>query len=295
MSAPTVNVATHLAALAAREPGRAAVHMPHRGGYRTLTFAELDTLSGQLARGLEGVGVGRGVRTVLMLPPSLDFFALTFALFKVGAVPVLIDPGMGVRNLGKCLAEARPEAFIGVPKAHVARRVLRWARNTIRVTVTTGRRLFGGKRTVDQLRRIGEILGPLPVADTRSDEMAAILFTSGSTGVAKGVVYTHGVFAAQVECLRAVYGIEPGEVDLSTFPLFALFGPALGMTAVIPEMDPTRPARVDPTRIIAAAERFGVTNLFGSPALVNRVGRYGAERGIKLPTLRRVISAGAPV
>jgi olefin beta-lactone synthetase len=120
MSAPTVNVATHLAALAAREPDRAAVHMPHRGGYRTLTFAELDRLSGQLARGLQEVGIRRGVPTVLMVVPSLDFFALTFALFRVGAVPVLIDPGMGVRNLGKCLAEARPEAFVGIPKAHLA-------------------------------------------------------------------------------------------------------------------------------------------------------------------------------
>ncbi|MBO0697560.1 MAG: AMP-binding protein [Zavarzinella sp.] len=300
MSRPDpVNVATHLSALAAGDPDRAAVVLPRlrSGKVETaqLTFAELDRVSGQLARGLDRVGIRRGVRTVLMVPPSLDFFALTFALFKVGAVPVLIDPGMGIRNLGKCLREAEPEAFIGIPKAHVARRVLRWARKTIRTTVTTGRRIFGGKYTVNQLRRVGELLGPLPVADTRAEETAAVLFTSGSTGVAKGVVYTHGIFAAQVESLKAVYGIRPGEVDLSTFPLFALFGPALGMTAVIPEMDPTRPARVDPTRIIDAVERFAVTNLFGSPALLNRVGRYGVEHGSKLPTLKRVISCGAPV
>src|SRR5262245_34152306 len=103
------------------------------------------------------------------------------------------------------------------------------------------------------------------------------------------------MFAAQVECLKHVYAIEAGEVDLCTFPLFALFAPALGMTAVIPEMDATRPARVDPIKIIRAVEHFRVTNLFGSPALIDRVGRYGAVRGVKLPTLRRVISAGAPV
>jgi olefin beta-lactone synthetase len=295
MSATTVNVAMHLSKMAVREPDRAAVHMPSRGGYQTLTFAELDRLSGELARGLETIGIRRGVRTVLMVAPSLDFFSLTFAMFKVGAIPVLIDPGMGIRNLGTCMSEAKPEAFVGIAKAHVARRVLRWARDTIRVTVTTGSRLFGGQHTLRELRAIGGALGPLPVADTRADETAAILFTSGSTGVAKGVVYTHGIFAAQVENLKQIYGIEHGEIDLSTFPLFALFGPALGMTAVIPQMDSTRPANVDPTKIIAAVERFGVTNLFGSPALINRVGRHGSERGIKLPTLRRVISAGAPV
>src|SRR5205085_9257549 len=116
-----------------------------------------------------------------------------------------------------------------------------------------------------------------------ADETAAILFTSGSTGIAKGAVYTHGIFAAQVEALRRLYDIRPGEIDLATFPLFALFAPALGMTAVIPDMDPTRPARVDPRKIIEAVEDWGVTNLFGSPALLNTVSRYGVQHGIKLP------------
>jgi olefin beta-lactone synthetase len=294
-----VNVADHLTALAAREPERAAVVWPRlrrdRIEITQLTYAELDQLSGHLARGMDDIGIRRGVRTVLMVRPSFDFFSLTFALFKVGAVPVLIDPGMGIRNLGKCLSEAEPEAFIGIPKAHVARRILRWAKGSIRITLTTGSRVFGGKHTLREFQKAGEKAGPLPIADTRADETAAILFTSGSTGIAKGAVYTHGNFAAQVEALKAIYAIEPGEVDLCTFPLFALFAPALGMTSVIPEMDPTRPVKVDPTRIIRAIEHFRVTNLFGSPALIDRVGRYGADRGAKLPTLRRVISAGAPV
>src|SRR6185436_10958889 len=124
-----------------------------------------------------------------------------------------------------------------------------------------------------QVERAGEHGDPI-LAPTAADEPAAILFTSGSTGVAKGAVYTHGIFAAQVEALRRLYGIEPAEVDLATFPLFALFAPALGMTAVVPDMDPTRPARVHPPNIIAAIEDWGVTNLFGSPALLNAVGRW---------------------
>ena len=298
-AAKIVNVATHLADMAVAEPHRLAVAFPHsrdragRVAYNQLTFLQLHQDSDSLAHGLESIGIRRGMRTVLMTPPSLEFFSLTFALFKIGAVPVLIDPGMGIRNLGRCLAEAEPAAFIGVPKSHLARKLLGWGRSTIRLTVTTGKRF--GQFRLDDLRERGRRESAFPMAATTGDETAAILFTSGSTGIAKGVDCTHGIFAAQIELLRRAYRIEPGEVDLSTFPLFALFGPALGMTAIIPEMNPTRPAQVEPTKIIEAIESFGVTNLFGSPALLDRVGRYGAAHGMHLPTLKRVISAGAPV
>jgi acyl-CoA synthetase (AMP-forming)/AMP-acid ligase II len=304
LSAPprdSVNIAAPLAAMAEKQPQTLAIAQPFgrdRHGhirYRHYTYRELNAESDALARGFEQIGICRGVRTVLMVTPSREFFALTFALFKLGAVIVLIDPGMGTKNLGVCLAEAEPEAFVGIPKAHLARLLFGWGRGSIRVSVTIGRRLGWGGYTLEQIRGLGGD-NSLPVrTDTRADEMAAILFTSGSTGVAKGVVYTHGIFAAQVEMLRRLYGIEPGEVDLPTFPLFGLFGPALGMTSIIPEMDATRPAHVDPRKILDTIRYFGVTNLFGSPALVQRVGRYATDHGIKLPTLRRVISAGAPV
>jgi acyl-CoA synthetase (AMP-forming)/AMP-acid ligase II len=296
-----VNVAAPLASLAASQPHTLAIAEPYRSDsagrihYRHLTYRELNEESDRLAAGLERIGIRRGVRTALMVPPGLEFYALTFALFKAGAVVVLIDPGMGVKGLGKCLAEAEPEAFIGVPKAHLARVLFAWAKKSVRVNVTVGPSFGWRGYTLDHVYRQGAMSGAFAMATTLPDETAAILFTSGSTGVAKGAVYTHGIFAAQVEMLRQVYGIESGEVDLPTFPLFGLFGPALGMTAVIPQMDPTRPATVDPLKILNAIHHFGVTNLFGSPALIRRVGAYGALNGVKLPTLRRVISAGAPV
>ncbi len=299
MASPPTNVAAHLAAMAAGFPDRAALHLPAARvrphgdtPHRAVTFAELAADTDALAHGLAAAGVARGTRAALMVPPSADFFALTFALLKVGAVPVLVDPGMGVRNLGTCLAEAEPTAFIGVPKAHVARRLLGWAKETVRVTVNVGRGRFFCDTAVSALRAAGAGKGPYPLPDVAPTDTAAILFTSGSTGVAKGAVYTHGVFAAQVELLKVVYGIEPGETDFCTFPLFALFGPALGMTCVIPDMNFARPARIDPRKATAQVRQFGATNLFGSPAVIRAL---GTAPGLDpLPTLRRVISAGAP-
>lgn len=298
---PFVNIASHVPAMAERRPHARAVVFPHgrdrqgRVSYTHYTFRQLHEESDAIAHGVEAVGIRRGVRTVLMVKPSLEFFALTFALFKVGAVPVLVDPGMGIRNLGQCLAEAEPKAFIGIPRAQIARVLLGWGRRTIQTLVTVGPRVTGSGHTLDRLRRTGLPKGPYPVARTGADETAAILFTSGSTGVPKGAVYTHATFASQVEILRDLYQIEPGEIDLATFPLFALFAPALGMTAIVPDMDATRPAQVHPRKIVEAIDNFGVTNMFGSPALLNRVGRYAAERHLLFPSLKRVLSAGAPV
>ncbi|NBR84065.1 MAG: peptide synthase [Verrucomicrobia bacterium] len=313
-------MSAHIAAMAARLPDAPAVFAPRRDRagqlhYDQLTFRELNADCDRLAIGFERIGIRRGVRTALMVPPSLDFFALTFALFRVGAVPVLIDPGIGLKNFGKCLAEAEPTGFIGIPKAHAARVLLGWSRKTISIPVTVGAKWFWGGHTLADVRRTG-MESPLPVTEserraslgTTTDgspigramlgapkDTAAILFTSGSTGVPKGVLYTHAMFAAQIDQLRQLYGIQPGEIDLPTFPLFALFGPALGMAEVLPEMDFTRPAQADPVKLVAAIKRFRVTNMFGSPALINRLGRHGEAHGVKLPTLRRAISAGAPV
>ena len=145
MSHTPFNVASHLARMAAEFPARVAIHFPRRGvkpvgesEHLAITFDQLNADADAIAHGLVAAGITRGSRTVLMVPPSPDFFALTFALFKVAAVPVLIDPGMGLRNLGKCLAEAEPEAFIGIAKAQAARRVLGWGKKTVRTTVNAG-------------------------------------------------------------------------------------------------------------------------------------------------------------
>ncbi|MFN8576336.1 MAG: fatty acid CoA ligase family protein [Candidatus Sericytochromatia bacterium] len=294
-----VNIASALDTTAEKQPDKLAILYPETRNskgeveYSSYTFRQLLEQSNIIADGLEKFGIKKGCRTVLMVKPSLEFFALTFALFKAGIVPVMIDPGMGTKNLKTCISEAEPEAFIGIPKAHIARLILGWGKNTIKKNVTVGNKLFWGGTTLKEIKKLGS--SNYKNAETKKEDMAAILFTSGSTGVPKGVVYNHGNFADQVEKLKALYTIEDGEIDLPTFPMFALFDPALGMTTVIPEMDFTAPAKADPQKLIYAIERFGVTNMFGSPALINTLSRYGEKNNIKLKTIKRTISAGAPV
>jgi acyl-CoA synthetase (AMP-forming)/AMP-acid ligase II len=296
-------VADVLPRMAAAQPDTTAIYFPTKRRdaqrqviYTHVSYRELDERSSRIAAGLHAVGIERGHRAALMVRPSPELFALTFGMFKAGVVPVMIDPGLGIRGLGQCLQRAQPSAFVGIPLAHAARIALRWARSTIVRTITVGRFALGG-HTLAAVEKLGEAAlraGRRP-EPTRGDEVAAVLFTSGSTGPPKGVVYRHRNFLAQVEAIREMFSIEPGEIDLPTFPMFALFDPALGMTTVLPDMDPTRPAEVDPRHVIEPIQRFGVTTMFGSPALLNTVGRYGAEHGITLPSLRRVIAAGAPM
>ena len=296
--------------MAMRQPHTMAVVVPDgrdRAGrvrYTHLTYRQLDQDSNRIAQGLKSFGIGRGTRAVVMVRPGLDFFSLVFALFKAGVVPVLIDPGIGLRNLGQCCREAEPEVFIGISKALWRGDVLGWGRGTVRQTILVGPASAGvlgsGFKTLDDVRRAGGELARPGIVPSASiallgpEEPAAILFTSGSTGSPKGAVYTHAIFQAQVESFRSLYAIEPGEIDLCTFPLFALFAPALGMTAIVPDMDPTRPARANPAKIFEAIDDFGVTNMFGSPALLRRLAQAGKSLSMTAAYLEARDLGGRP-
>ena len=295
-----VNIAERLRESARLFPQHKAVVFPAgrdalgRVLYSHLTFAQLDEESDRLAKGLIEFGVQPGHRLVLMVRPSLEFIALTFALFKTGAVAVLIDPGMGRSNIFDCLATVEPDGFVAIPIVQAVRAFNRRKFPSARFNVTVGgRRWFWGGKTYEELVEASR--EGFETAPTKATDPAAIIFTSGSTGPPKGVAYEHGMFDAQVELLRDFYEIKPGEVDLPGFPLFALFNSAMGVTTVIPDMDPTKPAQVDPLLILEAIRDQGVTQAFGSPAIWNRIGRHCEATGEKLGSLKRVLSAGAPV
>ena len=303
------NLCRHLVAAATNMPESLAVSVQQfvkgKYQYQELNFKQLDAQSNRIANALFDSGLKPGMKAVLMVTPSLEFFQLTFALFKTGIIPVIVDPGMGLKNLKQCFAESKPNAFIGIPKAHIARRLLGWGKDSIKLTINVDIPVASPKLPILQRMLTGAInLSDLLKQQTSTeftiklfdaDEMCAILFTSGSTGIPKGVVYSHRMFEAQITALKNDYHIQHGERDLATFPLFSLFGPALGMASIVPDMDASKPITANPKHIFAAIEKYQCSNMFVNPALLDVVGKAGQEVKHKLPSIKRVISAGAPV
>lgn len=291
------NISSLLTAAAQKWPDRQAIICPHRPdvlGRPSLTYRELDEGSSHLAAHLVGTKVPVGSRIIVMVRPGLDFVSIIFALFKAGLAPVMVDPGMGVRRMMRCLSEGRPSGIIGLPLAHLLSLTAPGSFKGVKVRVTLGRKYGWNGDTLADIMAAPRVGADLPVV-TREDDLAALLFTSGSTGPAKGVVYTHSMFRAQVEAIRDGFDIREGGVDLATFPLFGLFAPALGLTSIIPDINPAKPAKADPRKILEPIIKYGVSSLFASPTLLGNVCRFTHEHNLNLPSLRRVITAGAPV
>ena len=288
------NVAYFLAQQAEEHPNDVAVRAPigrMPGGairYAERSFEALDAEVSATAHYFAARGISRRARVLLMVRPGLDLIRIVFALFRMGAAPVVIDPGMGLKRFLNCVRHSQPEAVVGVTSAIWIARLFRSSFRGVDVKIIVNDKLES---------RIQTSVGRhnFKAVDSAKDELAAILFTSGSTGPAKGVCYEHGMFMTQVKAIRAHYGIEPGEVDLPMLPVFALFNPALGMCTVVPEMNPSRPATVDPEKIVRAIQQNAVTNSFGSPALWTKIARHCEANKITLPTIRRILIAGAPV
>ncbi len=275
-----------------------AIAEPQKSGrYRTITLADLDADTDNIAAALIADGVKPGMKLALFVRYGIDFISLVFALCKAGVTIVLIDPGMGIPRMLDCLAEVEPDGFVAVPAVQAARTVLNVTKRKFphaRFNITVGHRWFWGGKTLAPMRR-----QPCPsdfkMVQPGPEDLAAIIFTSGSTGPPKGVAFTHRMFNTQVEQIARRYSITPGEIDLACFPFFGLFDALMGVTAIIPDMDTSRPARVDPKKIVDAAERWKITQSFASPAVWNRVTEYCRQTGRRMTTLRRAVSAGAPV
>ena len=288
-----MNLASRLDHIAQTQPNKPAFifYTPRSKNWDTITFAQLADSTQHFVIGLqtlrsdsaEACPLIPGIRAALLTPPSADFFALAFAMLKLGIVPIIVDPAIGLKKVSQCLKESQPNIFLGNFFTHALRILFGWGKGSIKHNLSIPRLL----RNIPSLIPNSEFLIP-------NSSPAAIIYTSGSTGIPKGVLYTHANFASQLDMLQQTFDITQDEIDLPAFPLYALIDALLGVTSIIPDITFPIPKNINPAQTLSAIQEYQVTNTFASPIVLDKLANYGVQHNIKLPSLKRVITAGAP-
>ena len=295
----TYNVADSLRSHAQSRPDAPALRFPS-ARYRTnaptwdtWTFAELDRHSDGYARAFADHGVNAGDRTLVLLKPDLEFYATLFGLFKVGAVPVLLDPGMGLKALLACIERTCPRVLVGITPVHIVSTFARAPFATVALRFTRGIRLWWGGANLASAKRMAD--EPFALARLPADADAAIIFTSGSTGPAKGVASKQAMFHSQVHAIRDMLGLQPGWTDVQCFAAFALYDISMGLCSVIPQMNLSKPATADPKDILAAVSTFHPESAFASPIVWQNLSRHCVTEQVTIDSLKLAITVGAPI
>lgn len=284
-----------LRARAAERPDAVAVHFPIGrsigAGWRSVTFRELDAAADAHARGFAAHGLRPGDRTLLAVRPGAGFYALVFGLVRAGAVPVFIDPGMGPRAMLACIDAIEPVAVVAAPVADLVRRVARRPFRHVRRAFVDGFALPGAT----PLARVPIDGGPLPELPRDPDADAVIVYTSGSTGPAKGVAMTHRVMTSRVRHVQAMLDLRPGTVISETLLVYTVLEVCMGLTVVVPPMNLAKPATVDPDVVLATFDRFRPSVASASPVVWQRTVRRAEALGRRVDGLDKLLTTAAPI
>ncbi|MDR0351531.1 MAG: AMP-binding protein [Puniceicoccales bacterium] len=279
------NLTEDIDILAKTKPDLCAVMVPRRDlfgrlSYENISFYRLNQDITRVMVNLSAVKVCSGSRVLMMLRPGYEFICVFFSLLRLGAVPIVIDSGLGLRKFFSCAERSKPEFVIGEKIAWV---ILKFHRLPTVKFILTKSKLWA-KSSVSLA---GDING-----DSDPDAIAAVLFTSGSTGIPKGVIYRHRHFLAQLDILKKLYKFDEEAVDLTLLPVFMLFNPVLGRTTVLPEINPASPAKLDPKKFVQAAITSSATSSFGSPVLWKKIAKYCHMRDLILDQIKFIFLAG---
>jgi len=275
----------HFERTAASQPDKPAIiyFSKRMDAWKRINYRSLLDRTQRFVSGLQACSLTPGAVAVVMTPPSAEFFPFALALLKFGIVPVVFDPALGLKKVGKVIDESKPQIYFGNRLTHALRIVFGWGKSSIKHNLTLDGLLRASGR------------GASAVQSVQPNDRIAVFYTSGSTGLPKGAVYTSANFAAQLELLQNTFRISADEVDLAAFPLYVLIDLLLGVTAVIPDISFPVPGKTDPQKTISAIQRFNVTNMFASPVVLDVLADEARRSpNQKLPSLKRVITAGAP-
>lgn len=290
--------------VARKDPDRIAIIEPNgrdaqgKRRYRRFNYRELSHAAESLAPGLRELGIAEGTRTVFMAPPSFEASVVGLALTRVGALQIWIDPSVGYRNVAERLRRIEPEAFVGIPLAHLGRLVFGWGPRLLRKAIVVGGAAFPLGYRVSSLYRDPPSEPSQP--DVRPEDPVAILYTTGSTGPAKPTLYSHRNFTSVYRIAHRSWRFDETDglpIDMAAFPAFFFIALSAGGTVVVPPIDFSRqgPADADPKAILEVIRDCGVKSMFASPALLENLARYASEHRIQATSLERIVGGGAPM
>ena len=276
----------------ADDPSPAVVEV----GGATVSWAELSRRVRDLAAGMAAAGVRPGHRVAMLVPPSADLTAAVYAVWRAGGVVVVADKGLGFAGMRRALRGAAVDHVVGAAPGLAAARLMRLPGGRIAAGRVTGS-LLGADHDLTSLAELGRRSAPPPEPPPDAD--CAVVFTSGATGPAKGVVYRHRQVRAQLDLLRTTYALTPDDRLVAAFAPFALLGPALGIGSAVPDIDVTAPGTLTAAGLADAAAAVRATVVFASPAALRNVSATAADltgdQREALARVRLLMSAGAPV
>ena len=270
-----------------------------KGLWKTLTYKDVLDKTQRFLRRLEAERYTPGMTAALLTPPSADFFPFAFALLKLGIVPILVEPALGIKKIREIYAESKPDIFVGNTLTHTLRLIFGWGKESVKYNLSIAGMESGKPALSNAKVWKPNLQSPIPNYHLPLTTPAAIIYTSGSTGLPKGAIYTQENLAAQLELLKNTFNIAPDEVDLPAFPLYALIDLLLGVTSVIPDISFPVPGKTDAAKVIGAIQKFNVTNMFASPVVLDLLSSFAENNNssshpIVLSSLKRIITAGAP-
>ena len=303
---PRLNLAREFATLAALRPADTiqVVAQHEKGGhektahrYQSLTFGRCRELGEQYARGFQASNIQQGDLAVILMKPSLELVPVFLALWHVGAIPLVVDPGASKEQKLKSIEDIRPNVLVGIPLVHALRILHRRAFRSVTRSVTVGGFSPVGGPTLKSFLRLPSLPNdePFPSAPTLANDTMAIVFTTGSTGAPKGVVYTHANGAAIIQIMRESLGIGPQQICLACHPAFAIYFVGSGATVITPDMDPRYPRDASPACLLDIIREQRPTVAFMQIPVVRNLVKHCAERGEKIPHLRKILTTGASV
>lgn len=271
-----------------------AQNNPSKSKYEYLTFKQLHEQAERIAAGLVSLGVKRGHRVLVLLTPDQEFVAFNLALNRILAVPVLIDLGMGIQRMLNCIRDCAAEVMAGIPKAYWLRRLFPSYFSSIETSIISKKSwVWRNAQTIESLSTSKADIDA--IKEPEDSEIATIVFTSGSTGIAKGVELTHRQISTRRQVRDKSFDLSNANIELSTFPAFLLMSIASGRTCVLAGVNLAKPGRANPRKIVEAICDQRANHFFGSPALLNRLTSYCLEGNISLPSIAHIVTGGAPI